>query len=107
MVHGDIPERPTRAQFEACLEGAFTLNVENGPGLCLELVEVTSLGVRQLRNDGGEEIESFTLLFRGPLEPVLPQAIYPLENARLGHLDVFVVPVGRDEGGVSYEAVFN
>ena len=102
-----MAERPTLAQFEACVGQAFELRMDDAPSLSLDLVEVTSLGVRQRRADGTEGSKSFTLLFRGPPEPVLPQATYPLETNGLGQVGVFIVPMGRDETGVSYEAVFN
>ena len=56
----------------------------------------SSLGVRA----------PFALVFRGPLEPILPQRIYRFEHDSLGAFDVFIVPIGRDESGMHYEAVF-
>ena len=50
---------------------------------------------------------NFSLLFRGPLQPLLPQQIYPVEHDRLGRFDLFIVPVKRDAQGLYYEAVFN
>ena len=65
----------------------------------LELVEVS---------DGSTDGHvNFSLLFRGPLQPLLPQRIYPLEHDRLGRFDLFIVPVRRDANGLYYEAVFN
>ena len=51
--------------------------------------------------------QPFTLRFRGPLEPVLAQQICPLDNDAIGRLEIFIVPLGRDESGTDYEAVFN
>ena len=53
------------------------------------------------------QIESFSLIFRGPRTPQLPQKIYRLEHEELGAFDIFLTPVGADQDGVSYEAVFN
>jgi len=65
----------------------------------LELVDVS---------DGSTDGHvNFTLLFRGPGEPLLPQQIYPVEHDRLGRFDLFIVPVRRDARGLYYEAVFN
>jgi hypothetical protein len=50
---------------------------------------------------------SFSLLFTGPLEPALSQLIYTLSHDRLGELSLFLVPVGLDDRGRLYEAVFN
>jgi len=54
---------------------------------------------------GAREGGAFTLIFRGPSEPILPQATYRLERGDQAH-DIFIVPIARDSGGVQYEAVF-
>jgi hypothetical protein len=48
---------------------------------------------------------SFRLEFRGPFEPILPQAIYTFRRESDAH-EIFVVPIGRNEAGTQYEAVF-
>jgi hypothetical protein len=48
----------------------------------------------------------FSLIFIGPPEPLLPQAIYRLEHPELEPLDIFIVPVGRDADATRYEAIF-
>ena len=48
----------------------------------------------------------FSLVFRGPPRPLLPQRIYRLEHAALGPLEIFIVPISCDAGGAHYEAVF-
>ena len=50
---------------------------------------------------------NFSLLFRGPLEPPLPQQIHPFEHDQIGQFDLFIVPIKRDANGLYYEAVFN
>ena len=55
----------------------------------------------QAQREGG----AFRLVFRGPAEPLLEQAIYPL--TRDGEtLEIFIVPVGRGPRGAEYEAIF-
>ena len=54
----------------------------------------------------GSERDPFRLLFRGPGEPVLAQRTHRLEHPVLGALEIFLVPVGRDARGTSYEAIF-
>lgn len=49
---------------------------------------------------------SFRLEFVGPYDPILPQAIYPFRRGEEDALEIFVVPIGRDEQGTRYEAVF-
>lgn len=48
----------------------------------------------------------FSLTFAGPPEPRLAQQIVPLTHARLGRLDLFLVPIAREADGMRYEAVF-
>jgi hypothetical protein len=79
----------------------FRLDAE--PAFDVELVEVETVGERPFESSGRVP---FSLVFRGPLEPVLPQRIYRFENEALGAFELFVVPIGRGEDGVLYEAVF-
>jgi hypothetical protein len=70
----------------------------------LVLAEVTDLS---RRDAPGPHRAPFSLIFRGPFRPVLVQRIWPLEHAALGRLEIFLVPIGPDETGMRYEAVFN
>lgn len=57
----------------------------------------------------------FSVLFHGPLQPVMSQGIYRLEHERLGGLELFIVPVGpnrpsapgEEPTAMRYEAVFS
>jgi len=49
---------------------------------------------------------SFRLEFRGPPNPILEQAIYPIRSGEFSS-EIFIVPIGRDASGTLYEAVFN
>jgi hypothetical protein len=49
----------------------------------------------------------FSLIFRGPAEPMLPQATHNIEHPQLGPLDIFIVPIGKDGHGVLYQAIFS
>lgn len=55
--------------------------------------------------DGGRQ--PFSLLFEGPLEPMLPQRVYTVQHRALAPLGIFLVPVSRVAAGVQYEAIFN
>jgi hypothetical protein len=48
----------------------------------------------------------FTLTFAGSRSSFLGQGTRRLRHARLGELDVFLVPVGTSETAYHYEAVF-
>ncbi len=54
-----------------------------------------------------EKIQQFSLLFKGPNEPLLPQKIYSIEHGSMGDFELFIVPVAADETSASYEAVFS
>ena len=76
-----------------------TFRVRHEPATELELVEVF---------DGSTHGHvNFSLLFRGPHQPLLPQQIYPVEHDALGRFDLFIVPIQRDAHGLRYQAVFN
>jgi hypothetical protein len=88
----------TVATFTPLLGDGFTLEAE--PALELRLTEATA------HDRPGAPRAPFTLVFTGPAEPVLTQGIRRLEHGSLGAFELFLVPIGRDEGGVRYEAVF-
>ncbi|HEU0135116.1 MAG TPA: hypothetical protein VFR28_09855 [Allosphingosinicella sp.] len=54
----------------------------------------------------GREAGAFTLTWKGPPEPVLPQAIYTFRKGE-ERFEIFIVPLARDPDGMRYEAVFN
>lgn len=68
--------------------------------MSLEVAEVSPLG-HSKREGGG-----FSVLFRGPREPVIDQAIHHLWFSETMKLDVFLVPVGEETQAVLYEAIF-
>ena len=70
----------------------------------LELARVTGTGQRF----SPEAREAFSLLFLGPVSPHhLVQHIYRLEHEQMGTLEIFLVPLGPENGRMKYEAIFN
>jgi hypothetical protein len=67
-----------------------------------ELIEVSDRGATSVTGLRAP----FSIVFRGPLQPVLSQGIRHIEHNGLGELDLFLVPIGPDETGMRYEAVF-
>lgn len=51
--------------------------------------------------------EPFSLIFVGPGDVMLLQRIHRLKHDSMGELDIFLVPVGKNERGYLYQAVFN
>lgn len=79
----------------------FPITAGNPDTFNLKLTEVKGYGNRQ----GGNR-EAFSILFCGPLQPVLPQGIYRVEHVDFGELAIFLVPIGPQPEGMGYEAVF-
>ncbi|HEY6815929.1 MAG TPA: hypothetical protein VI168_10355 [Croceibacterium sp.] len=64
-----------------------------------------TLAVLEKLPSSGRGGGSFRIEFTGPLESMLPQAIYPF--TRDGEtVEIFIAPIARDATGVRYEAVF-
>lgn len=95
-------EKLTADSFAPHLGSRFGVATSPLGRLQVELISVTPSPSAAGPRAGG----SFSLVFRGPLQPVLPQRIYRLEHAALGPLEIFLVPIGPDEQGMRYEAVF-
>lgn len=91
-------ERLTADDFRPYLAGRFRVQ----DSLEAELIEVSDPGAA-----GAAGLRApFTLVFRGPSEPVLRQGIHRLEHRDMGPLELFLVPIGPDGTGMCYEAVF-
>ena len=99
---GGMLERLTAADCIALVGVSFDVAGLAEP-LALMLESVTSGG----GPPAGKGREPFSLFFRGPEHPILPQSIYRLESDVAEALEIFLVPTARDAGGVTYEAVFN
>jgi hypothetical protein len=93
-----VSELPGLDDFATCVGDRFRLGAD-GLEFEAELVEAEPLGDARDR--------PFALLFRVEEGPTLPQKIYPIEHDRLGRLELFLVPVGPDDVGMQYEAVFS
>lgn len=94
-------DKVTKETFEPRKGETFKLSDDEAGTLDLTLTKVQGNGLR-----GRADREQFSLHFEGPADPLLPQKIYHLENADAGAMDLFLVPVAKDEEGVTYEAVF-
>jgi hypothetical protein len=92
----------TEAEFSKHLNTKF--RVASPEPLELELTQVKGY-LSQPNEQGG--MERFSAFFHGPRDRFLPQGSYPLEHDRMGAFELFLVPIGNDEKGFQYEAVFN
>lgn len=69
----------------------------------VKLTEVSPWG--PLASKGRPRVP-FSLLFHTVPEAVVPQAIYRVESDTMEPMELFLVPLGPDERGMRYEAVF-
>jgi hypothetical protein len=95
-----MPEQLSREDFAGCVGSSFRLCPDRPDAFDLVVEEVSELSAA-----GGQA--SFSVLFRGPGDLRVPQGTYPLANERLGRVEIFIVPIARDERGFLYEALFN
>ena len=98
-------DKLTVDDFRTAVGQAFTLDAGEEGKLDLTLTEVRALTAESAPD--ADVRAPFALDFRGPADPTLLQGTYRLHNEALGPLDIFIVPVARDEdGGTDYEAIF-
>lgn len=95
-----MSEQWTRAVFAQQMHTPFQVHTTAGPAITVELVELTD-------SPTSPTMESFAVLFRGPASPCLSQGTFQFQHEHIGTASLFIVPVGRDQSGYYYEAVFN
>jgi len=97
----------TSQDFTPLLHQAFSLEAGASGALGMELVEVTEQKRHRAGEKSGLARVPFSIVFLVSTEGYVPQGIYRVENRELGSLEIFLVPIGRKEGGLLLEAVFN
>ena len=88
--------------FSPCVGDTFTLESPGDRRDALELLEVKPLPAY-----GGPREQPFALLFKGPADTDLSQGMARVRHADAGVHELFLVPVGVDETGKLFEAIFN
>lgn len=94
----------TIATFAHHIGEAFRVYFDPEVPVDVELIAVADLGSD--RQDASGHRRPFSLEFRGPTEQAFPQRIYRIEHPALSSFELFLVPIGPDERGMCYEAVF-
>lgn len=82
------------------LNSNFTVCLDEGQSFDLEMIELSEHKLSAVQ-------ERFAFVLLGPNDKFLGQGMRHLRHAVLGELDLFLVPIGQDEKGTSYEIVFN
>ena len=99
-------DKLTVDDFRSTVGDRFKVDLDGTGTLELEVVEAATHDPEAAITDDSGTRSPFSVEFRGPTEPVLPQRIYHLEHDKVGALEIFVVPIGVDAAGAHYEAVF-
>ncbi len=91
--------------FARYLNEKFYIQAETVGPVEAELIAVDKLGAE---DPSGREAgrRPFSLVFRTRTDIELPQKIYTIEHGEMGALDIFIAPIGPDDVGMRYEAVF-
>jgi hypothetical protein len=95
-------EQLTLESFQPYLQQTFQVQFDPPPCMDLTLAECELVSVPS----SNAKRKPFRLVFVGGRTPVLPQRIYRIAHDRVGTLDIFLVPIGPDERGMQYEAIF-
>ena len=82
----------------------FGAGVGGETTLTLTLEQATPLGAATAPPEARRA--PFSLVFLGPPTPILPQQIYRLTHQTIGTFELFLVPIGRTQPGIRYEAIF-
>ena len=90
----------SKGMFEENLNTRFWLVAEGLEPYALDLVKCVDFHSTPRQ-------EQFSLRFRGDRAQIFPQQIYAMKHEAIGEFELFLVPVGRDDSGTFYEAVFN
>jgi len=86
--------------FAQHLNTKFRSQLNENRSIDFELVEVEP----RFSPDG---YECFSLQFRAPADAPIAQASYAVNHEKMGSLTIFLVPIGQDSDGITFEAVFN
>ena len=99
-----MPAVLTEEEFSKHVNTKFHARLDAEAELDLELTEVKGYRHKATEHEG---MERFSVYFRGPEAPLLPQKTYTLQHAQMGEFEIFLVPLSPNDQGSRYEAVFN
>lgn len=89
--------------FASRLNETFSVDVDQGRTPFV-LVEAAPLP-HQVFN--GMVREPFSLIFHSATPVLFPQRVYQMSCPTMSEFGIFLVPVGRNQDGFLYQAVFN
>jgi hypothetical protein len=89
-----------KANFEPHLNSTFQVQTGADQSVDIELIEIS--------DKSSDQVECFSLIFKGPLDKPFMQCIYKLRHPQMGEPEIFLVPItyGKSDS-MYYQAVFN
>lgn len=94
----------TLAFFTPHLDSTFIAVLDGDLMFPIALFEATALTVREFPD---RTRDPFQLKFRGDESVLLHQRIHKLKHEVLGELEIFLVPIGQENGHIIYQAVYS
>jgi len=95
-----MSEELKKSSFDPYVNEKFEVLTEYEGIVEVELVEVSE--------HNRENMESFSLLFKGPKEKFFDQKLYKVNHPKMGELDLFLVPVVHEkQDAFYYESAFS
>lgn len=88
------------ADIRPLLSEPFAIRLTGGERIELRLAELNDRG-------SAGPYEQYSLKFQGDARRLLPQAIYEISHEDIGTAQWMLVPIGKNEQGYEYEAVFS
>ena len=93
----------TKQTFENIDNKIFEVSFNPEQMTTCELIEINSINSQTLEQ--GQK-EAFSLIFQTSGDTIFEQDTYMVKNSEFDETPLFLVPIGADEKGVRYEAVF-
>ena len=91
---------PTKEQFSAHVDSTFRASLDSGESMELRFFRLDPAISNSIQ-------ESFSLMFKAPLDTPPVQNMFRLEHDKLGAMELFLVPVKQKDDCLVFEAVFN
>jgi hypothetical protein len=100
-------EFPSKQAFTECVGSKFLIQLTSTNPMEVDLIKVSGTPASSNGRLDSLGDRPFSLIFRGPMSPILFQKIHTVSHEKLGEHLIFLVPIGPDGIGICYEAVFN
>jgi hypothetical protein len=90
----------SRDTYVPLLNTKFRIDVTPNMSVDAELIKISDLLTRPRQ-------EQFSILFLSGADTPAEQGLFAVHHETLGDFELFLVPVGSDEKGITFQAVFN